>query len=347
MNHHQENLSTTRAKSPVVDILVSQRADPYIIKADDGYYYFTGSYPMLGEKDPEGYDRVILRRSRTIEDLKNAEEITIWDEKDSNTSFRYIWAPELHRIGGVWYVLYAGSGRSDFVWDIRCRILRCTGSDPYRDPWEEIGQFQGLEGDPHEPFSDFSLDMTYFESGGKHYVIWAQKKGTSNSNLYMAEIDPQKPGLLKSNSILLTEPTYDWEKVVHPVNEGPSVIKHGERIFVVYSASGTGPEYCLGMVYANMDADLMDPSSWTKSDKPLLTSEDLTGEYGPGHNSFTVDEQGNDLFVYHSRSQQCYERKCDWGNEYSLYDPCRSARVRKVIWTEDGFPILNGVSPLS
>lgn len=330
-----------QAKAPIAEILVSQRADPYIVKADDGYYYFTGSYPMLGEQDPEGYDRVILRRSKTIEGLKDAEEISIWDEKDSQTSFRFIWAPEMHKINGKWYVLYAGSGQADNVWNINCRALRCTGDDPYNDKWEEIGKFIGLPDDENEPFSDFSLDMTYFENKGKHYVIWAQKIGTSN--LYMAEIDPEKPWQLTSKSIKLSSPTYDWEKIEIPVNEGASVLKHGNRIFIVYSASATGPEYCIGMLYADIDSDLMDLSSWTKSDKTLLTSDDLTEEYGPGHNSFTVDEDGNDIFVYHSRSQECFDNKCQWAKEYSLYDPCRSARVRPVIWTEEGFPILNGV----
>jgi len=296
---------------------------------------------MLGEDDPEGYDRIILRKSKTIEGLKNVEEITIWDEKDSSNSFRFIWAPEMHNIDGTWYVLYAGSGQANNVWDIDCRALRCVGRDPYNDTWEEVGKFKSLKGDMNNPFNGFSLDMTYFERNGKHFVIWAQKNDTSN--LYMAEIHPERPWELKSHSIKLSSPTYDWERILIPVNEGPSVIKHGDKIFIVYSASSTGPEYCIGMLYADINADLMDLSSWTKSEKPLLTSEDLTGEYGPGHNSFTVDENGNDIFVYHSRSPECFEGKCPWSSEYSLYDPCRSAKVRPVIWTEDGFPVLNGI----
>ena len=43
---------------------ILERADPFMIKADDGWYYFTASYPMKRGDDPEGYDRVILRRSR-------------------------------------------------------------------------------------------------------------------------------------------------------------------------------------------------------------------------------------------------------------------------------------------
>ena len=44
---------------------ILERADPFMIKADDGWYYFTASYPMKRGDDPEGYDRVILRRSYT------------------------------------------------------------------------------------------------------------------------------------------------------------------------------------------------------------------------------------------------------------------------------------------
>ena len=66
----------TQEKAPEAEILIEQRADPYITRAEDGFYYFTASYPMQGEMDPEGYDRIILRRSKTLEGLKTAEEIT-------------------------------------------------------------------------------------------------------------------------------------------------------------------------------------------------------------------------------------------------------------------------------
>ena len=95
------------------------------------------------------------------------------------------------------------------------------------------------------------------------------------------------------------------------------------------------------MLYADEKADLMDVKSWTKVQNPLLTSEDLIGEYGPGHNSFVQDENGNWVFVYHSRSQECYQGECGYGHEDPLYDPCRSARIRKVAWDEKGMPILN------
>ena len=104
--------------------------------------------------------------------------------------------------------------------------------------------------------------MTYFECNGKSYVIWAQKVG--NSNLYMAETDPAEPWKTTTKAMLLTKPEYYWECVTFRVNEGPSVLIHDGKVIVAYSASATGPEYCIGYMYADEKADLMDIKSWTK-----------------------------------------------------------------------------------
>lgn len=331
----EADMSTPGTKS---DIFIADRADPYITLGADGYYYFTASYPMRGARDKDGYDRIILRRSKTLDGLKTAEEKAVWDESESKISHRFIWAPELHYIGGKWYLYYAASSSANNVWDINCHVLMCKGNDPYNDGWEEKGKFQAAKGD-NVSFTGFSLDMTYFECNGKSYVIWAQKVG--NSNLYMAEVDPKEPWKTTTKAMLLTRPEYYWECVSIPVNEGPSVLIHDGKVIVAYSAAATGPEYCIGYMYADEKADLMNIKSWTKQKTPALTSEDLVEEYGPGHNSFTKDENGNDIFVYHSRSKECYEGTCGYGSEDPLYDPCRSARIRTVQWDENGLPILN------
>ncbi len=329
------------ADSEYENPLIEERADPYVIKGNDGYYYFTASYPQRGGSDSEGYDRIILRRSETLEGLPTAEEITIWDEKDSTTCHRYIWAPELHYIGGKWYVYFAGSTSGTSVWDIRCFVLECDSQDPYTGNWTLRGRFQASAGDTFS-FSGFSLDMTYFEHNGEHYVIWAQKG--SASDLYMATIDPEKPWRLTSKPLTLSVPEYYWEKARYAVCEGPAVLIHGDKVFVFYSAAGTGPEYCVGLLMADADSDLMKKSSWTKLSEPILTSTDLEGEYGPGHNSFTTDEEGNVVFVYHARSEECFLGQCGFAGQDPLVDPCRHARMRRVLWTADGMPILNGVA---
>ncbi len=320
------------------EIFIKDRADPFVTRGSDGWYYFTASYPMFGKDDKNGYDRVILRRARKVDDLADAEEKVIWHEKESDTAFRFIWAPEIHEIGGKWYVIFAASGSENNVWDIDCHIIMCSGNDPYNDPWVDKGKFEACEGDNFS-FRGFSLDMTYFECNGKSYVAWAQNGG--NSNVYLATVNTDEPWKTTSPAMLLTKPEFDWERVRIPVNEGPAAMIHDGRIYLTFSASATGPEYCIGLMCADEKADLMNKSSWTKLDKPLLTSEDLIGEYGPGHNSFVKDENGDWIFVYHSRDEECFKGECGYSQHDSLYDPCRSARIRRVLWDSDGFPILN------
>lgn len=315
---------------------IIERADPYITRGLDGYYYFTASYPMKRHDDPEGYDRVILRRARTVEELACAEEITIWRAEDTTLTHRFIWAPELHYIAGKWYVYYAGSCRTDNYWDFDCNVLECEGSDPYTDKWVEKGKFQTTEKDTFS-FTGFSLDMTYFEANGRSYVIWAQQsEHLKISTLYLGETDPREPWKLLTPPMVLSEPEYDWEKVRFPVNEGPAVLKRDGKVYVCFSASGTGPEYCVGLLEAWETSDLLCKEAWKKYPKPLFSSQDLQGEYGPGHNSFTKDAEGNDLFVYHVRSKECFEGRCGYAGNDPLFDPCRHARVRQIVWNGEG-----------
>ena len=197
---------------------------------------------------------------------------------------------------------------------------------------------QASDGDT-DSFRSFSLDMTYFEQNGHHYVIWAEIKG--DSSLFMAEINPDTPWKLISKPILLTKPEFDWEKVNHRVNEGPSVLKANGRIYVFFSASGTGSEYCVGRLEANADADLMNTASWTKINHPVLSTADLNGESGPGHNCFVTDEHGNVLIVYHARPSSHDSKQCGTYADDPLYDPCRHTRIRPVYFDAGGVPQVN------
>ncbi len=314
---------------------ILERADPYITKGNDGYYYFTASYPALENVD-NGYDRIILRRSKTVLGLTTAEEHTIWRAHNEGVMSKHIWAPEIHFIGGKWYIFFA-AGEMENVWNIRPFVLMCEGDDPINDKWIEMGKMRASEGDTRS-FTEFSLDMTYFENNGKHYLIWAEKLG--DSSLFMAEIDSEKPWQLTSKPILLTKPEFEWEKIRHRVNEGPTVLKTEDKVYVFFSASGTGAEYCIGKLYADKDADLMDINSWTKCSEPALQTEDLIGEAGPGHNSFVVDENGDLLLVYHARPYSHFEKKCGTYCDEPLYDPCRHARVKLVTFDKNDVPIL-------
>ena len=181
-------------------------------------------------------------------------------------------------------------------------------------------------------FRAFSLDATVFESKGKYYFVWAEKVGVGRqvSNLYIAEMET--PYKLKTAQVLLSSPDYDWERKGFWVNEGPAVLKHNGKLFLTYSASETGIDYCMGMLTADENSNLLDPLSWKKERNPVFKSNESKFIYGPGHNSFTKDEAGNDIVVYHARTE-----KNIIGNP--LYNPNRHAMIMKLMWNEEGRPI--------
>lgn len=334
----------TDAEAP----LIPERADPHIIyNEDDGYYYFTSSYPMNGGNDADGYDRLILRRAKTVAGLETAEEVTIWDEKDDPKRGRFIWAPELHKIGDSWYFLSTAGINSGTgtTFNIRPFMVKCNNSDDMMNPdsWEMAGDVKAMAGDEKNCLNAMSLDMTYFEAGGRHYLCWADfTKNEGNpeaiSSLYVATIDPSDPTQLTSKASVITVPEYFWENVRHRVNEGPAVIQKGDNVYLAYSASGTGSEYCIGLLSGKAGDDLTNPDNWTKNPYPIMTSTDFNDEVsGPGHNSFTVDENGNQIIVYHARPTEAH--KGHSGDP--LYDPCRHAYIKPVFYDKDGMPILN------
>ncbi len=327
---------TLKSSSELYDNpFIKERADPYVVDGKDGYYYFTASYPAYGSVD-KGYDRIILRRSNTVGGLASAEEKTIWKAHSSGILAKHIWAPEMHKIGNSWYIFFA-AGASDDIWAIRPYVLKCDG-DPFTGSWTECGQMQASSGDTSS-FANFSLDMTYFENNGKHYVIWAEIKG--DSSLFMAEIDPSQPWKLTSKPIMLTKPEYNWEKVNNRVNEGAAVLKTDKKVYVFFSASGTGSEYCVGRLEADINSDLMDTSSWKKLSSPVLQTSDLKDQSGPGHNSFVTDEKGNLLIVYHARPASHASQGCGTYNKDPLYDPCRHTRIKRVCFDGNGTPVLD------
>lgn len=299
---------------------IMQRADPYVYKSEAGKYYFTASVPE--------YDRIILRCADSLGELADAEEIEIWHKHEKGPQSIHVWAPELHYLFGKWYIYYA-AGDIDDIWAIRPYVLECTGDDPTKDPWVEKGKMTCAEEDEFS-FRAFSLDATVFENKGEWYYIWAEKVsvGKQISNLYIARM---KNGYtLDTVQVLLTTPDYDWERVGFWVNEGPAVIKRNGNIFVTYSASETGIAYCMGMLTASEDSDLLDPKSWTKERYPVLSSSAEKIVYGPGHNSFTTDENGADVLIYHARTET--EIIGD-----PLYNPNRHTMIMPVTW-ESGVP---------
>ena len=299
----------------IVNPLVLQRADPQIFRHDDGYYYMMASVPE--------YDRLAIRRARTLAGLATAEEAVVWRRPENGKMAGYIWAPELHHFDGQWHIYFA-AGDGDDKFHIRTYVLSSTDVNPLTGKWSLTGQLE-------TPWDTFTLDSTTFVHRGVRYLCWAQHEPgiATNSNLYLAPL--ATPTTLAAKPARLTVPTYDWEIIGFKVNEGPALLARNGRLFLTYSAAATDYHYCMGMLTARDDADIMDPAAWSKSPEPVFKSSPAHNVWGPGHNSFTVDENGRDMLVYHARDYRDIQGD-------PLFDPNRHTRIQPINYTTDGVP---------
>jgi GH43 family beta-xylosidase len=295
--------------------ILAKRADPHVFLHTDGYYYFTATVPE--------YDRIELRRARTLGDLSTAEPKVIWRKHARGQMGAHIWAPEIHFIDGKWYIHFT-AGEAENIWAIRPYVLECSGPDPLSNAWTEKGRINlGWE--------SFSLDATTFAHRGARYLVWTQtEKDVKGTNLYISRMDT--PWSITGPITRLTQPDREWEKRGHWVNEAPSVLIKNGRVWMTYSASATDANYCLGLLQAREDADLLDAKAWTKSPLPVLASYAPASQFGTGHNSFTTTPDGKiDILVYHARN---YEKI----NGDPLGNPDRATRAQFLRWRADGAP---------
>ncbi len=308
-----------------INPIVLQRADPSVLR-HHGTYYFTASHPL--------YDRVVLRRAERLEDLQAADEVTIWERHADGPMSHLIWAPELHRVDGRWYVYFAAAPDDRSTVDApgasrtfnhRVYVLENEAEDPFTGRWTERGRVD-------TGWESFALDATSVVLGGSQYLVWAQQDLAirGHSNLYIARM--ANPWTLATPAVLLSVPEFDWEIRGLWVNEGPSVLVREGRVFLTYSGAATGIDYAMGVLTASVDADLLDPASWRKSRDPVFVSAPEHGQYGPGHNSFTQTPEGEVVLVYHARTYTEIT-----GNP--LYDPNRHARAQVLPFDDDGNPV--------
>ncbi|MBN2714374.1 MAG: glycoside hydrolase family 43 protein [Deltaproteobacteria bacterium] len=301
----------------VTNPLILERADPWMYRHTDGFYYFIATEP--------DYARIYLRRAETVQGLADAMEQQIWTRHSSGEMGAHIWAPEIHFIDNAWYIYFA-AGSTDNIWAIRIYVLENTAANPLTGTWTEKGRIPTA-------WESFSLDATTFEHNGTRYLLWAQNDPdlvAQNTNIYISAMS--NPWTLSGPQVMLSKSDYEWEKIGYAVNEGPAVLKRSGRIFVSYSASATDANYAVGLLWASEDADFLNPASWHKSAEPVLKSGNNV--FGPGHSMFTTSPDGTlDLLVYHGRDYEFIDGD-------PLNNPDRHTRVQQIFWDSDGMPII-------
>lgn len=335
-----QTLSTTSSANAATytnPILSTVGADPWVTRYED-YYYMTYTTN----------DNITILRSSVLTDWNNAD-VKLAFSPPENTSYSYdLWAPELHNINGLWYIIFTAdvdpdtpSPEQDMYCDFNCPavnhrmfVLESSGSDPWSSEYTFSAKL--------DTYDQFAIDGTYFNhtTGLYHiYSCWESAYQSWPSMLCISKMsDPSTISSPLSERAIISRPDQPWEKTPYnrtvnvrlSSNEGPEQLTNpttGQQ-FVIYSAARSdNRNYCLGQLELT-GSNPLDPASWTKDTSGCVFYQNPDEEvYGVGHASFTTSPDGTqNWLVYHGM--------VNYLDGWSA----RTIRTQQFTWNSDGTP---------
>lgn len=227
---------------------------------------------------------VTIFRAPTLTGLAGGDRATVWTAADCGPGWKELWAPELHRLDGRWFIYFTATRGGDA--DRRLLVLECAAEDPLQGIWKSRGRI-GPDA--------YAIDATVATVGDRRWLLWSGRDPATgdDQHLFIAPLtSPTKAG----RPVKLASPTLAWERAGRPILEGPQVVVRGDTVNLLYAASASWTDdYCLGLMTAKTGADLADPAAWTKRREPLVASTEAVR--GPGHGCVVGSPDGRESWL--------------------------------------------------
>lgn len=244
-------------------------ADPHVIRYDGRYYL----YPTT---DGSGFDVFV------------SDDLVHWEAKGKcfTDPRGGAWAPDVfhHAKGDGKFYLYYTLNEAPGSGGLRKIIGVAVGDGPL-GPFTDRGTLARRAIDAHLFRDDDGALWLYYVDLAGGFKIMAQ-----------AMADPlTKRGEAKE----VIRPTEPWEKRKGAVTEGPWMLKHRGRYYLMYSGSGAdGPDYAIG--YAT--AAKPDGPFTKHPGNPIVHRGG--GVFGPGHHCVIAGPDGRLWMIYHQQNDE-------------------------------------------
>ncbi|OGE52505.1 hypothetical protein PENARI_c010G10126 [Penicillium arizonense] len=250
-------------------------SDPFVVYTG-GYYYLLSTT----------WSDVEIARATTVAGLETATKKVVYTTTATSHCCN-VWAPEVHYLGGKWYIYYT-AGESTDLDGQRLHVL--TGGATPWDTYTYSGQLT----------TEWSIDASVlrFNDYG-NYLMFSCFHGVTYQSICLQKLGSDYVSLTGSIYVI-SQPDQSWEKNGTPVNEGPVALYFGGKTYITYSASYCWTaNYCLGTLEWDGSTAPTSASAWTKSSKCVFSS--ANGNYGTGHNSFFTSPDGSQTWIaYHA-----------------------------------------------
>ena len=253
-----------------------QLADPTIYYHNDTYYLYGTSQ---GDLTAKGLGFLVF----TSDDMENWEGPVGKSDGfalTENNAFgnEGFWAPQVFEYEDKFYMAYTAN-----------ESIAIATSDSPLGPFTNSGEALYAETKQIDPF-------VFFDEG-KAYLYHVRLD--EGNRIFVAEMEDDLNSIKPETLMECLSADKQWENtelVDWPVAEGPTVLKHNEKYYLIYSANDfRNPDYAVG--YATSDNPM---GPWEKADVSPIILRELVNESGPGHGDVIMGENDEMYYVLHT-----------------------------------------------
>ncbi|MBJ2124557.1 glycoside hydrolase family 43 protein [Flavobacterium sp. IB48] len=262
---------TTSKEQPIL------LADPTIFYENGVYYLYgttTGDFP-----NGEGF------QVYTSSDLKKwkgpvGAQNGLALKKGDAYGTKGFWAPQVFKSNNKFYMIYTADEN-----------IAIASSDSPLGPFKNDSKASMFN-------SGKQIDPFFFvDQDGKKYLYHVRL--TNGNRIFVAELNDDFSGIKEETLKECISGILPWENtqnVSWPVTEGPTVLKHNNLYYMIYSANDfRNPDYAVG--YATASSPM---GPWEKAtESPIISRKDV-GINGVGHGDVFYDKNGKMKYVLHT-----------------------------------------------
>ena len=271
---------------------ITKIGDPQIVLHEGKYYcYATGGIVLDGVQD--GF------YVWTSEDLVNWSEPTLCFKAIDSWGYTHFWAPEVIYHNGKFVMHYTARWRKNNSLRIGVAVSD-SPMGPFVDVWDEPMFDLGYAAIDGSVLVCDEGNFFYYSRDCSENLV----NGRGTSQIYVVQLNDDLTRTVGEHK-LATTPTFEYETKSKSSlwNEGPNVMKLGDKYVMNYSAN------CFASVDYSICLAISD-SPWGEWKKPatnpvLSCRADM---FGAGHNAFFVGKDGQMYTTFHIQTNP--EKPC-------------------------------------
>ena len=268
-------------KKKIIKTNVNRIGDPMILYENNIYYMYA---TCEGGKPFHVY---------TSKDCETFKDEGVCLSQEHCFAYKDIWAPEVFKYDGVYYMVYSGRSRCDELMHVQI----ATSDNPL-GPFKDIGE-KPIVNIPEKS----NIDGHVYIENDEKYLFYSLDcstniiDGVHTSQVYCVKLSPDLKTTVGEH-VFISGPTSDFEKLSGPEwqwNEGPYILKNNGKYFLTCSTNCYNSLWYSVVCYVS--DNIMGPYV-KQEEKPLMSYVENVIS-GPGHNAFFIDKDGKLKCVYH------------------------------------------------